>query len=280
MVTPHAEHEIEEVRDYFELEAGEDVLHLEKVASDRVFGTKYDVWDVHTTTERWWVVTSPMNLYRQADFPSLDYILSFHIGLSARVLARKAAESPVSDEEQNRLAAAWRRWEQSVSALNAGEEAEDFQAVGMRCRECLLEFVRAVADQKMVPKGSDAPKGADFTAWAQMIAETVASGSSATKLRGYLKTVANSAWQYVNWLTHARTAARPDAEIAVEIAQHLISLYGSALIRYERGTPDRCPVCGSYQIRRHYSPDAEEDPYVSTCSRCGWNEELPQTEPE
>jgi hypothetical protein len=40
---------------------------------------------------------------------------------------------------------AWRRWEQAGEALNEAEEAEDFQSVGMRCRECLIVMVRTLS---------------------------------------------------------------------------------------------------------------------------------------
>src|SRR5213596_1107058 len=67
------------VQRYFESQShGETVRHLEKVTSETVFGRDYDVWDVWTDSERWWVVTGPMNLYRQQDYVSMDYLLSFH----------------------------------------------------------------------------------------------------------------------------------------------------------------------------------------------------------
>jgi len=66
---------------------GEKVVHLERVASESVLGTKYDVWDVHTDKGRWWVITEPTNLYSQTDFPSMDNVLTFHIGLMSRASA-------------------------------------------------------------------------------------------------------------------------------------------------------------------------------------------------
>jgi hypothetical protein len=47
----------------------------------------YDCWDVHTNKDRYWVITCPTNLYPQKYFPSLDFTLSFHIGVSARIVA-------------------------------------------------------------------------------------------------------------------------------------------------------------------------------------------------
>lgn len=53
-------------------------------------GDPYEMWDVTTDQDRWWVITNPTNLYSQQHFPSLDYTLSFHIGLMARVVAARA----------------------------------------------------------------------------------------------------------------------------------------------------------------------------------------------
>jgi hypothetical protein len=135
-----AEHDRVRVREYIEAEADEEVTHAERIKAERIFGREYEVWDVHTNQNRWWVITAPTNLYLQEHFPSADYTLSLHVGLMARVMARQ--EIPVAGEEHERSLVAWRRWEQAHEALERGDEAEDFQAVGMRCRECLLDMVR------------------------------------------------------------------------------------------------------------------------------------------
>ncbi len=61
------------------------------------------------------------------------------------------------------------------------------QAVGMRCRECLIAFVRSVAEPDMVPAGQDPPKAADVIHWTELIADTVSPGPRAADIRGYLK---------------------------------------------------------------------------------------------
>lgn len=217
------------------------------------------------------MITAPTNLYSQEHFPSADYTLSLHIGLTARVMARQAP--PVDDEEQERSAVAWRRWQQAEEAFERGDEAEDFQAVGMRCRECLIEMVRGMADRGMVPAGGEAPKAADFVNWSELIVGHVAPGASADELRRHLRSIAKSTWQYVNWLTHAANAVRFDARIAVESTSHVLSAFGAAVIRKERDVPDRCPSCRSYQIDSVYDPSIDAPhPYRSVCSRCGWTQ--------
>ena len=111
-------------------------------------------------------------------FPSLDYTLSFHIGLIARVQAkRKGTEN---ERLGDRLAVAFRKWEQAAEALDRSAEAEEIQAVGMRCRECLIAFIMSVSDLKMVPVGRTAPKAADFIQWSELMADTIAVDGSPT----------------------------------------------------------------------------------------------------
>lgn len=56
------EHERVAIKEYMASQAGDErIQHLETVASERVIGEDHDVWDVHTDTERWWVITAPTN---------------------------------------------------------------------------------------------------------------------------------------------------------------------------------------------------------------------------
>ena len=96
---------------------GEGVAYLEKVRTEHVLGTDYDCWNVRTNKDRYWVITNPTNLYSQELFPSVDYTLSFHIGLMARVQSRRNGTE--DDRVGDRLAAAFRRWEQAAEALAA-----------------------------------------------------------------------------------------------------------------------------------------------------------------
>lgn len=268
------EHEKRLIERYIENEASDETItHLEKIASQRVFGRKYDIWDVHTDVARWWVITQPINLYSysQANFPSMDFALTFHIGLTARVMAR--SEPDISEEERDLSPGAWRRWSQAADALSEADEAEEFQAVGMRCRECLLTFSREIARNEMVPRGETAPKRGDFVHWSEYIANTIASGPSSEQVRGYLKSTAQSTWELVNWLTHARSAARLDGQLAVDAASHLLTVFSVAYMRFTRGTPNHCPKCGSRELTTDYRPEHNADsPYVTFCPLCGWED--------
>ena len=255
-----SEYEESAIRQYVETQApGEKVTYL-------------DIWrklrqSVSTTVSLMDGMFIPnVNLYSQKVFPSLDYTITFHIGLTARIMARRE-----KDESHDRLPSAWQSWLQSAEALDLADEAVEFQAVGMLCCECLIALILAIADESMIPEGQEAPQKANFIKWSELIADKIAHGPHAQEIRGYLKTIAKSTWQLVNWLTHSSNAVRFDARIAVDATENILASFGTALLRYESGTPDRCPNCGSYQLVSVYRPDLEIDPpFITTCKRCGW----------
>jgi hypothetical protein len=63
----------------------------------------------------------------------------------------------------------------------------------MKCRETLIQFVRALAKPEMVPNGEEAPKRADIVGWSSLIANTIARGDRNSYVRAHLKTISKSA---------------------------------------------------------------------------------------
>src|SRR6266404_4537585 len=117
---PHREKDISQ---YVELEArDESVKHVEKVKEEVVLGEVYEIWDVTTDKDRWWVVTNLTNLYSQRHFPSLDYTLSFHIGLMMRLRNRSAR---VDGNDPSPFDEVLRRGEQAQARHDSAVEAED-----------------------------------------------------------------------------------------------------------------------------------------------------------
>jgi len=258
------------VSDYVESQArGEKVLHAEKVKSEHILGSNHDCWDMHTKKDRYWVITSPSNLYSQHYFTSLDFTLSFHVSVTARIMAR--SRGAPDDAQKARLTPPWRRWEHAADTLDTAQEAEDFQAVGVRCRECLIQLVRSLAKPEMVPPGEDAPKRSNFVSWSELIANAVAGGASAEHIRGHLKAIAKSAWELAGWLTHANGAIRQDAVFVLDATHTVLAAFGSAVIRHESDAPERCPNCGSYNLDVGFNPELMPPTYVYECQECGWH---------
>ena len=264
------ERERRQIVDYFlaESPAGTGVQRAEKLTSERIFGRKHDVWDVQGSDGRWWVITNPTNLYNHDDHPSMHTAFALHIGVTARLAARESLKAPVDEEMRNRAAAAWRLYEQAAEALDRSDEAEDFQAVGARCRECLITFTTAIADESFVPSGEVAPKKSDFVGWSRCIVGAWTSGARSERPRAYLRNLAEQTWKLVSWLTHEKNATRLDGTLALDATAHTIEMFSLAQTRFELGETDRCPACGSYQLSNDY--DVEADLSLRVCDSCDW----------
>lgn len=95
-------HEAAEIRWYIESQAHARVTHLEKVQTEMLPDRKLNAWDVRTKKDRYWVITTPTNLYSQELFPSVDYTISFHIGLTLRIGMRR--QNTANEEQHDRPA--------------------------------------------------------------------------------------------------------------------------------------------------------------------------------
>jgi hypothetical protein len=224
--------ESDRVRSYVEWQAADEtVLHLEKVASESIFGQPMDGWDVQTDKDRWWVITNPTNLYSQKLSPSLDYTFSFHVGLHTRMTQAEMCRE--QEQAYDRINQLWNRLAGAQATLFKATKAEDFQSVGMKCRECLLMLAQGMAKPEMVPAGEEAPKRGDFIHWCELIANHIAGGSTNESIRTYLKHVSRTTWQLVNWLTHSHHAGRFDGAIATEATENVMETFTVAWAKHE-----------------------------------------------
>lgn len=259
----------EDIRSYVHGQArDEKVLHLEKVKSEVISHVVYDVWDVITDMNRWWVITNLTNLYSQKHFPSLDYTLSFHIGLMMRL----REDSPSADDPfAEQFGQIFRRQEDIMSGLDLAVEAEDFQKIGLSLREQLMTLSGGLSEFVVLRDDIDQPKKGDFKAMSAALYSSLLPGRRNQALRKFLTSSAGDAWELVNWLTHDRDAARPSSLIA---AQAVDALIGHSLFAFKGDslTPtEKCPVCNSRRIRQHFDINIGEDgEYFSSCASCSW----------
>jgi hypothetical protein len=270
-----SEQERDEILSYMAGQAADEFVEfIQKVYTERLLSITHDIWDVHTDVARWWVITTPTNLYRQDQFPNMDLALTFHVGLCLRI--PNSERESLQDLQVEPLLGCWRSLQEASDALKQAEEVEDFQAIGMRCREALLSMVRVA--QEFVPLQDEVsqPKIGDFRTWSVLIADAVLPGSSHEERRSLLKASGHSAWKFANWLTHAKQGHVNDAEAAFASTELTMSLFTTALIRHLRGVPERCPSCGSQRLSPERGFNTLERDVIferPACQKCGWTGE-------
>jgi len=242
---------------------------MQKVYSESVINTRHDVWDIHTNKDRWWVITGGTNLYSQEQFPNMDLALNFHIGLMLRI--PRTEKQQVDDLRILPFGSVFEKMEESNTALTQAQNLSDYQAVGVRCREALLELVGVAQDAARWTEAP--PQRANFRAWTEIICNNLLAGESNKERRGVLKSALESAWTFSNWLTHSKSATWVDAETAQSSLHHAVSMATSLIVRELRGVPEECPNCGS----PHLEPEQGENTEVAgvlweraRCADCGW----------
>lgn len=263
------EHESRRISDYVNTQSPKDdeATLVQKVGTRRVMGRVHETYDVHCEQSRWWVITEPTNLYSQDDFPQAEQALIFHLGLGLFLAERSRAELPEGDEEP--VSGSWRRFKQALADMDDADEAEDFQAVGIKCRDALLAAVRDHMGADWVGEVEDPPKVSDFKGWGAIFAERLAEG----RVRSYVKALVERTWDLSVWLQHNSDATPDDAELVLNATGHLLSTIGRLLHRRNHGDPERCPRCGSYRLDDDIEvvDEPESGMLESTiCGACGW----------
>ena len=264
------EKEVEAVREYFEWQAPDlTVTFMQKVYSETVLNTRHDVWDIHTDKDRWWVITGGTNLYSQEQFPNMDLALTFHIGLILRI--PRTEEQQSDDQRLIPFGPVFEKLEAAGISVTQAHSLADYQAVGVRCRETLLELI-AVAQDAAV--WTDAlPQRANFRAWTEIICNDILRGEGNKEKRGVVKGAMESAWTFSNWLTHSKSGTWVDAEMAHGVTEHAVGLAASLLLRAVRGVPDACPDCRSPNLQPEQGENTSAPGVLwerPRCADCGW----------
>jgi hypothetical protein len=266
------EQEEREIRQYVTSQTPDkdnEVRLVQRVGRRRVAGRTHDLYDVWMSTgDRWWVITDITNLYSQEDFNDLDQVFTYHLGLCA-LLGEKFRVEP-GEESTEHVGRAWRRYAKAVDAMSEAEEAEDFQAVGVRCREALLAFVREHSEADWLEQRNERPKAADFKGWGALHAESLARG----RARSYIRDLAARTWDLTVRLQHYGDATELDAEMILEATAHFLRIFSLAVLRYQQGSSRRCPTCDSYRLTE--DGDVEDHNGLvgfasnEVCLACGW----------
>jgi len=259
-----------DIAEYVEGQArGETVQNVERVKTEYVMGQPYEIWDVATDKDRWWVITNPTNLYSQRHFPSLDYTLSFHVGLMMRVMSRSEKEG---DGEATPFDEVIRRQGQAADRFEKAIEAVDFQAVGMQLRECLISLIGAARRRIEIDGNGERPKDADVVGWNKLLMAKLCPGEKNDELRNYVNALVEKAWPLVNWLTHHRNANKTAALIALDGVDAIVKHYVRLLSRERNDRTEQCPRCASRNLRTFFDIAIEPDgDYFEACGECGWD---------
>ena len=250
-------------------------------------GIDVRVWNVKTDFDGdWWVVEGdgiPMNLYPQrAYYFCANEVYSFHMGLIQRMSAAQGKYNPEDFVNGVTLSAEitpqlFRKLKSVAALIDTAREIEDFQAIGVQCRETLIELGNYIYDPAMAGN-EDQPQASNFKRKCELFIQFHLKGSENADYRSIIKKLTESTWDYANKITHSRSTTYYDASTGITLCIALVGVYENILQKvFDPFSQYQCSVCRSKKLSIDCD-DPDKDGIVQKlylhCEECGATTEV------
>jgi len=285
-MTPEYKIETEiRIIDYFK--TFKDIGKIANIKCEETFkdlGVDVNVWNVKTSKGAYWVVegeTVPMNLYTQnASYFSADEAYSFHMGIAQR-LAKRHQENfkHVIDEiplDIERLRSINRKLNMASQKLSIDLEPEEFQSIGLICRESLIELSKEICKRNKELIKSKGFKTSDFKNVSNAFIDLYASGSNNAELRNHSRKLVEIAWSYSSSIVHSPNKTFPDVKIGLLFTSTVVSLLENLFFKHIGF--DNEPVCFNCGSKKIEIVERENSKLFAICQSCENEEELEMTQ--
>lgn len=250
-------------------------------------GVDVYVWNVKTDTDGdWWVVEGdnvPMNLYPQsAYYFGADEVYSFHMGLMQRMSVAQDEYNPEDFVNGVTLDAEiapqlFRKLKSVATLIDTAKEIEDFQAIGVQCREILIELGNHIYNPMMVGNGEQ-PQASNFKRKCELFIQFYLKEPENSDYRNIIKKLTEATWDYANKITHSRSATYYEVSTCVTLCISLVGVYENILQKvFDPLSQYHCSICQSKKLSIA-GDDSDEDGIVQKlylhCEECGGTTEI------
>lgn len=279
-MTPEYRIETEkQIREYFK--SFDDITEIVNIKCEETFTdleTVVNVWNVKTENEAFWVVegeNAPMNLYTQrAHYFSADEAYSFNVGITQRLTKRHQNEfKHIIDEiplDIGHLKSINRKLNMASEKLSIDLEPEEFQSIGLLCRESLIDLSKELCKRNPELIKEKGLKRSDFKGVANAFIEYYIPGNQNSDLRNYSRKLVESAWSYNSMVVHSQNKKYPDAKIALLFTSSTVSLIENLFFKHLGFDHEvACSECGSLQME---IIEYEKDIIKQVCRKCAHEE--------
>ncbi|MDD4753429.1 MAG: hypothetical protein PHT78_09325 [Desulfitobacteriaceae bacterium] len=246
-------------------------------------GTEVRVWNVKTDSDgAWWVVEGdsvPMNLYPQeAYYFSSDEVYSFHMGLMERMNASieyKPEEFVEAITLNSDIAPQlFRKLKGIATLIDYAIEIEDFQSIGVQCREILIELGNSIYSADMIGDGEQ-PQASNFKRKAELFVQFYLAGSDNSDYRSIINKLTEATWDYACKITHSTNATFYEASTCVTLCTSLVGVYEN--IRQKVSDPIsqyKCRICMSKKLKIVNDETNEDGMVIKLFLQCEECEEI------
>ena len=281
-MTPEYRIEIEErIKEYFK--SFEDIGQIINIKCEETFsdlGYDVNVWNVKTKTDSYWVVegeNAPMNLYTQnGHYFSADEAYSFHMGITQRLTKRHNDNfKHIIDElplDIERIKSISRKLNLASEKLSFDLEPEEFQSIGLICREALVDLSKELCERNEEMIKEKGFKTSDFKNVSSEFINLYIPGSSNADLRNYSRKITEIAWSYSSAIVHSPNKTFPDVKIALLFTSMAVSIIENLFLKYIGFDNELvCEKCGSKKVN---ILEIEQNKFIGICESCKYEKEL------
>lgn len=285
-MTPEYRIETEErIKKYLSKYEKNEIINIKCEITFNDLGTEVNVWNVKTKGEAYWVVEgeeAPMNLYTQgANYLSADEAYSYHMGITQRLNTDyKNSFKHIIDEiplDIKQLKSINRKLNMAADKLTVELEPEEFQSIGLICRESLIDLGKELSKRNPEIIKNKGIKASDFKSIANEFITLYIPEESNSDLRNYSRKIIDIAWSYNSAIVHSPNKTYPDVKIALLFTSALVSLFENLFLKFIGFDNEFvCSECGSKKIE---FIEGENEIFIAVCKSCN-NEEVLTMEKE
>lgn len=275
MSSPEVQKQVEEYVEW-QCRGKAKVIHSKPEQSFNELGFDITIWNVKTDNDgSWWVAQGdlPMNLYPQdkAYYFATDEVFSFHLGIMLRLMNDEASKpdklidhvvhgAELSINLRRKLSLASEKLQEAV-------EIEEIQAIGVICRETLIEMIGYVFNPDFLEEGQEPFKKSDVKNQGELVISKFLPGSNNSELRKHLKNLLNGAWDYSNIVTHSSSRTIHEASICLTMTTAAVSVFENLLeMHHDPISGLKCRECGSRKLIIAENDETED--LLIICENC------------
>lgn len=276
MSSPEIQKQVEEYVEW-QCRGEAKVIHSKPEQSYNELGFDVTIWNVKTDNDgAWWVAQGnlPMNLYPQDKvyYFSTDEVFSFHLGLMLRLMNDEAHKPEKLIEEIAHGAEISvnlkRKLNLASEKLQEAIEIEEIQAIGVMCREILIELIGYIYELDSFD-GEEGFKKSDVKNRGDLVINKYLPGPENAELRKHMRNILNSAWDYSNTITHSSSRTIHEASICLTITTAVVSTFENLLTKYFDPIDGlECKGCGSRHLIVAENDETED--LLIICENCNY----------
>lgn len=166
----------------------------------------------------------------------------------------------------------FRKLKNTALLIDTAIEIEDFQAIGVQCREILIELGNNIYSPQMASQEEQA-KESDFKRKAELFIQYHIPGKDNKDYRNSIKKMTEGTWDYAAKIVHSRNSTFYDVSTCVSLTTSIVTMYENVRLKYlDLISKCKCRNCQSKKLRisnRELSDDEKEFRLELTCEECG-----------